>query len=631
MPIENNQLDLLHSFKYFPGEREIFRMKEVMSPSKWAEKNRIVPIGAHVGPWRNDITPYAAFIMDYAEMSFVREIVIMGTSQSAKTEIFYNYEAKQMEYDPAISIIVMANQETSRKVAEDRIIPMIEKSPRLAALMSDDPDDVAKGRVKLKNGQIIYMAWANSTAALATFPAKRVYLDESAKYPPLAGKETSPVALARKRTKTYPNSYKLWEVSTPVDEYGINESFHEADVIFRCNVKCPDCGTLQLITFDRIQYPEDKTGAEIERDNLARYDCIECNSKWNDSMRDKAVRNGEWTRYKGQDVKRPRKIAFHIPSWLSRDVSLSEVVRAFLQGKTSRAKLIDFFNDYLAEPFIESEEGEGITEDLLYNRREDYSPKGAEWIVPMAASVITCFVDVQGNRLEYEVVAWGEGQESWGLDYRQLPGNPTRPEVWSDLDKHLSRKFRHESGIDLKIAIIGIDSGYLAPNVYKYVKPRQVKRVYATKGSSTIGKPLFNFSNLNLSRSKKKTLKDIQNINLCIIGTETAKDQLYHWMLLDDYGPGYMHYHKGYPHTYFKQLCSEHAVKRKGQARRWVLKIENSRNEGLDLRAGNYAMIEAFNPNFEQLNIEIAQINQSEAPAIKKSNRPVAVQGFKRN
>ena len=40
------------------------------------------------------------------------------------------------------------------------------------------------------------------------------------------------------------------------------------------------------------------------------------------------------------------------------------MVRAFLQGKHSRSKLIDFYNDYLAEPFIESEEGEGITEDV---------------------------------------------------------------------------------------------------------------------------------------------------------------------------------------------------------------------------------------------------------------------------
>ena len=112
--------------------------------------------------------------------------------------------------------------------------------------------------------------------------------------------------------------------------------------------------------------------------------------------------------------------------------SISEVVRAFLQGKHSRSKLIDFYNDYLAEPFIESEEGEGITEDVLYDRREDYGPEGSSWTVPMAAMVITCFVDVQKNRLETEAVAWGEGQESWGLEYRQIPGNPSMPRwKWS--------------------------------------------------------------------------------------------------------------------------------------------------------------------------------------------------------
>lgn len=617
---ENNQIDMLHTFQYFPGEREVFMMREEISTSQWAEKHRIVTMGAHVGPWRNEITPYAAFVMDFADLPFVREIIIMGTSQSAKTEIFYNFEAKQMEHDPSVSIIVMSNQEGTRKVAEDRFIPMIEQTLPLAALKSDNPDDTAKGRIKLKNGQITYMAWANSTSALATFAAKRIYLDERDKYPPLVGKETDPVTLARKRTKTHAHSYKLFEVSTPVDEHGIYVSFNEADVIFRFHAKCPDCGHEQLITFDRIRYPEDVPGNEIERDKLAKYECSQCPSLWTDTMRDAAVRDGQWMRHKGEKVKRPRKVAFHIPSWLSRDVSLSEIVRAFLQGKTNRAKLIDFYNDYLAEPFIESEEGEGVTDKFLYDRREDYGPKDAEWIVPMAASVLACSVDVQGNRLETEVVAWGEGLESWGIEYRQHVGKPARPEVWAKLDEYLKKKFRHESGIDLKIAITGVDSGYRAPHVYKYVKPREVKRVYATKGSSTPGKPVFNFSTINFSRSKKKTLKDLRKINLCIMGTEMIKDELLYWLQMEDDGPGYMHYHKGYPHDYFKQLTAEHAVPRK-KKRQWELKKENTRNEALDLRVINYAMIEALNPNFESLQKAIAAAAAGVPSPVKKRGR----------
>ena len=244
----------------------------------------------------------------------------------------------------------------------------------------------------------------------------------------------------------------------------------------------------------------------------------------------------------------------------------------------------------------------------------------------MQASILSAFVDVQKNRLELEVEAWGEGQESWGVEYRQIPGDPSKPEIWKKLDESLLKKYRHESGIDLKIAITGIDSGYLASKIYKFVKPRESRRVYATKGSSTVGKPLFSFSSINLSRSKKKSLKDLQRINLCIIGTETAKDQLHHWMLIEEHGPGFKHWHKGYSHDYFKQLCAEHAVTRKGQ-RRWVLKVEGSRNEPLDLRVGNYAMIEALNPDFEKLQKQITAIASGLPSSLKKKGRRVLSKG----
>jgi phage terminase large subunit GpA-like protein len=246
----------------------------------------------------------------------------------------------------------------------------------------------------------------------------------------------------------------------------------------------------------------------------------------------------------------------------------------------------------------------------------------------MSASVLTCFVDIQLNRVETEVVAWGEGLENWGIEYRQHLGDPTKPEVWAALDEYLKKKFKHESGIELKISITGIDSGYRAPKVYQFVKPREAKRVYATKGSSMVGKPLFSFSSINFSQSKSKALKDLRKINLCIIGTEAAKDEILHWAQVTDHGPCFMHYHTGYSHDYFKQLCAEHAVIRKGK-RVWDLKVKGARNEALDLRVGNYAMIDILNPDFAQLNLEISQISQKERTP-QQSNRPVVVNGLRK-
>ena len=631
------QSDLFYSFRFFKGEREIFKKKENLPLSKHSEKYRVVPnAGAHPGAWRSELSPHLDFIMDMAEKPWVREIDIMKCDQSGGSEVMYNYEAKAAPNDPGTALFVMPTETDKTKIFEEKLIPMFEETTPLRNIMSDNPDDTSKRRIKCKNGNLIYGAWANSTSALASFKVDRGYADELGKWPPLVGKETSPLKLLRKRFRTKKNTYKLFAVSTPTNETDeINIAFTDAIVRYRFHVKCPDCGCEQLMNFGGLNWPKDTDAKTVEQEGLTRYECEKCGSLWDDEKRNAAVRRAynesENTGWKSDNKKitRPKVIAFHIPSFFIFDVSLSEIAACFIRSKTDRAALIDFFNDYMAEPFIESEEGEGITDTILYDRREDYWPKGADWRVPMAASVLTCFVDVQKNRLETEVIAWGEGLENWGIEYRPHLGDPTKPEVWAILDTYLKKKFKHESGIDLKISITGIDSGYRAPKVYQFVKPREAKRVYATKGSSTVGKPLFSFSAINFSQSKNKSLKDLRKINLCIIGTEAAKDEILHWAQVTDHGPSFMHYHTGYSHDYFKQLCAEHAVIRNGK-RVWIPKVKGARNEALDLRVGNYAMIDILNPDFVQLNIEIAQISQKEK-TIQQPNRPVVVNGLRKD
>lgn len=71
-----------------------------------------------------------------------------------------------------------------------------------------------------------------------------------------------------------------------------------------------------------------------------------------------------------------------------------------------------FVNTVLGEPYEEEYEAPEWTR--LYERREKY-PMG---IVPQGALFLTAGVDVQRDRLECEIVAWGRDKESWSVDYR---------------------------------------------------------------------------------------------------------------------------------------------------------------------------------------------------------------------
>lgn len=636
------QPSMFRTFRFTLAERRVFAKKEPLTPSEWAEKYRIVPIGAHKGSWRNDISPHLIKIMDTWAQSHVREVVICKSPQTGGTESMFNCMAYAMDRDPSTMMLIMPSESTAKKSNADRIIPMITESPRLQTLISPNPDDIAKMRIKLQNGTLFFIAWANSASALASFPIKYLFFDETDKYPPTVGKETDPITLGEKRATTFRYTHKIFKVSTPTSEDGpIWQAWHRADTQYKYHVSCPGCGKSHSMSIDNLKWPEEFadagnpiTPADIHRDSLAWYECPHCQAHWSDITKQQSVRLGKWRRERGKGILRPRSVAFHLPAWISPDISLSEIAATYILAKTDRAKLIDFYNGYLAEPYTETIGGEVVSEDAIYQRRYQYWPDSAEWRIPMRACLLTAAVDVQTSppRLEIEVIAWGEGYESWGIEYRVIPGDPAGDEVWQALDEYRSREWMHESGLKMKISACGIDTGgHYARQVYRYARRR--KRVFALKGANTRGKPLITASAI------KTTLKN--KVQLWIVGTEIAKDTLFDCMQREAPGAGYMHYHTAYDYSYFRMLTNEVGVTEYDKGGRpyrvWKKKSSDARTEALDCRVYNLAALEILNPNFKaiaaNLKLQIQALNtepaQTEEPEVEvKPPSPVPRKSF---
>jgi hypothetical protein len=84
---------------------------------------------------------------------------------------------------------------------------------------------------------------------------------------------------------------------------------------------------------------------------------------------------------------------------------------------------------------------------------------------------LTAGVDVQKDRLECEVVAWGRGKESWSVDYIIIDGDTARPETWKRLDSEILQKdWPHASGHSIPIRVMAVDSGYATQDVYAFVR-----------------------------------------------------------------------------------------------------------------------------------------------------------------
>lgn len=129
-----------------------------------------------------------------------------------------------------------------------------------------------------------------------------------------------------------------------------------------------------------------------------------------------------------------------------------------------------------------------------------------------------------------------------------------------------------------------IDSGgQHTDSVYRFVRARQGRRIFALKGSSEAGKEILG----------KFSVNNQYRVKLWLIGTDTAKDRVFARMRIPGYGPGYMHLPDFAEDEYLAQLTSEKAVRRyrrgKGTIREYIKM--RSRNEALDLEVYSLAAL----------------------------------------
>ena len=137
----------------------------------------------------------------------------------------------------------------------------------------------------------------------------------------------------------------------------------------------------------------------------------------------------------------------------------------------------------------------------------------------------TAGADVQRDRIEVEVVAWGRCWESWSLDYLFLEGSPAFPKVWQKLDRLLGTTFTHEAGGESQIARLAIDTrGTFTAEVYEWCARHDPSRIIGVKGFDHINVPLGAPSYVDVAPNGRRLRRGAQ---LWPVGVSLLKSQLY--------------------------------------------------------------------------------------------------------
>jgi phage terminase large subunit GpA-like protein len=561
--------------------------------SQWADEHRQLSseASAEPGKWITARAEYQRGIMDAISDPRVETVVVMSSAQVGKTEIVNNLVGFQMHRDPCPILVLQPTIEMAQAWSKDRLAPMLRDTSALAELVhvGNRRDSSNTLLHKVFPGGHITMAGANSPASLASRPIRVLLCDEVDRYPVSAGTEGDPVNLARKRTTTFWNR-KVVLTSTPTVKGAsrIEMEFDASDKR-RFFVPCLECGEFQSLQWANVTWP----AGEPHR---ACYACAACGVLLNDGQRIAMIRRGEWratAEFRG-------RAGFHLSELYSPWVTLGAVATAFVEAKRSPETLKTWVNTSLGETWEDA--GEGVDETGLLSRREEYAAE-----VPERAVLLTAGVDVQIDRLEMEVVAWGDGEESWNVDYLVIHGDPARGETWAALDAALDRTYMHETGTALHITATGIDSGGAHTQItYDYCRRRAARRVFALKGIAGAGRPVVTLSRKQHGGGNRK-------VDLYMVGVDDAKGTIYSRLKIDEPGPGFCHFPFERSDEYFQQLTAERIVTRysKGFPRREWTKVR-ARNEALDCRVYAYSALRILNPVWSAVSRRIAARDQHE-------------------
>lgn len=595
-PTSGDDSDDFGSLTVFDGAAEILRTWGAgltpdpdLTVSEWADRHRMLSgrASAEPGRYRTGRTPYMREIMDrLSPGDTTQRIVFMKAAQVGATEAGNNWIGFAIHQAPGPMLAVQPTVELAKRNSRQRIDPLIEESPDLREKVKPARSRDAGNTMLSKEfaGGILIMTGANSAVGLRSTPARYIFLDEVDAYPASANEEGDPVTLAEARTLTFAHRRKVFLVSTPTIR-GLSriEREYDASDQRRYFVPCPHCGAMQWLKFDRLRWQKGKP-------ETAEYHCESCDAAIAEHHKTAMLEGGEWRAT--ATASDPTTVGYHLSAlyspigWLS----WQRIARSWETAQGSDEAIKAFRNTILGETWVES--GEAPDWQRLQGVKEAWKPG----TVPAGGLFLTAGADVQKDRIEVDVWAWGRGLESWLVDHIVIEGGPADPACWQKLSALLGRTWQHASGTPIAIARLAIDTGYETAAVYAWARQIGFAQVAPVKGLEGFNRasPVTGPTYVDASIGGKRLRRGAR---LWSVATSTFKAETYRFLRQDRPTPeeisggasfpaGTVHLPDWVDSEWLKQLTAEQLVTVK--TRRGFTKLEwqklRERNEALDCR-----------------------------------------------
>ena len=567
-------------------------------PSEWATKNRYIPAGQSEFPGYIDhsIAPHMIEIQDcFHPDSGIKQVSIMKSTQSLATTTIENAIGHAIKYKLhnvlyIISSLKMAKMRSSAAIdvmidysgLADYIKPISQRMKRKVADNSFYKE--------MHGGRRLMMTSWHSIGDAKSMSWSFIIMDEIDEAPYQLAGQGDPEAIFAGRGKTI-RDLKIAKISTPTTTQGrIYKNFLNGDQRFYY-CQCPLCGELQVLELKGMGKDYGLTARSEKIDNVeqiipdsVRYICKFCAKGIHEYQKGKMLEGGKWVAT-ARPV-HPEYRSYHISNLMSPIMffTWTQVMQEFAETDWGQniQRFKNFTIDVLGWPWSAQNDKKDWRE--LQARAEDY-PLGA--IIPDGGCVITGGADIQKNRIELQVVAWGAGMSSWVIDYQTFFGETKEKngKAWQALYRFITTKKYKLKQVDISIAQTAIDSGY---------NPKEDGENRGVQNDVTVEHLVYDFVAMTprtISARGNHNLKDvilkeeqIKRKSLLKrrydVAVTELKDETFVKCELPAGATGEIHFSKDLPEHYYKGFMSE--VYAEIENGKWGYKKTFDRNEPLD-------------------------------------------------
>ena len=621
---------------------ESLRAEPPQTLSDWAAQHFILAgeSSHQKGGWVG--WPFQLGILDFMSDDRIEELAVKKSKRVGYTKMITAFVAYNIAHRRRKQALWQPTDDDRDSYVKSEIEPVLDGVPavRAARRQGKGVEDTIK--YKPFRDSVLHLLGGKAARAYRRITVAVSILDEWSAFDQTIEKSGDPGSLAKGRLEGAPYP-KFVGGSTPRIKglCHVERACEDALAAVQCHIECPRCGAEHPLVWGGKDVAH---GFKWDKGDPAsvRHVCPHCRESITQAdylpggtpltgtwvCRKTGLRYGAdrvWRDAAGMPCRAPRTLGVHIWSAYSPQRTWESIVDEFEKAyKALQAgdvgPMTGFTNETLGETW--ELKGDSSDEHALQARAEEYPL----CTVPVGGLVLTAGVDVQRDRWEISVWAWGRGMESWLVDHHIIYGNPASEADWEPVTAYLQRRYTQAwHGGSLGLSAISIDSSDQTQAVYNWVRTAQVSlpNLRAIKGDNNDNRNILGPSSLQEVNHRGR--KIARGIKLWLVGVDAAKDLLLGQLAIQEPGPGYVHFSHELTREWFEQLTAEQRVLAKVQGRdvyKWVKR--RPRNEVLDCR--NYALHAAMAQGVHKFTeAKWAQLEQSLQPAADLFSAPVGV------